>query len=89
MSKKKSANPNEVRAVIVKFSPHFAGLEAVQNSEHHFKVVRDGVPADAKITGAGYDYREDFFWIRFEHPSFNMVPGGGPIPFIVPNYKKL
>jgi hypothetical protein len=55
--------------------------------DHHYSVVRDGLPADARVVGCRHwDWRLE---LLIESESFDVVPDGQPIPAIEPIFLSL
>lgn len=49
-----------------------------EEGEHHYRAA--GLPKDAQIAGAYFDYDRQQVGVIFEHPSFEVVPDGHLIP---------
>lgn len=49
-------------------------------TEVHFRVKENGLPADSKIVGSGYNSELAIFYLQIESESFEPVPIGHPFP---------
>lgn len=63
----------------VKVSSAVIAYTAIKGNYFHV-IVNDGVPKDAKLRNINYDYMLDCFHLIFEHPSFDDLEDGDPIP---------
>jgi hypothetical protein len=53
---------------------------AMSLSDGNIMRVVDGVPSDATVVDAGYDWERQVYYLTLEHPTFPSVEEGAPIP---------
>lgn len=72
------------RVKIFRVTPEtILGLLTV-GSVHHFKVVENGLPADARLIGSGYDHHTNSFYFHVVSEAFDPVAEGALIPALDP-----
>ena len=54
----------------------------IAGSEHHFKVIRDGLPNDAKIVGCAYDNSRRSFTLQIESREYPPIFEGNLLLFV-------
>ena len=67
-------------------SPEFLA-SAMHDGDHSYRIVRDGVPLDAKVIGCGHDNLSNTIYVFIEHESFDEVPEGEIIPALYPLFQ--
>ena len=62
------------------FSPESFLHLCVEGSEHSFRVIKDGLPKDSKVIGAGYDHTAADFICTLNPESFPLIAPMEAIP---------
>jgi hypothetical protein len=73
-------NPIPRRIALLRVSPELV-LGLLQNHNDH-RITSKGLPSDAAVVGADYDFQYRSFVLTLESPEFHEVPLGGIAPYI-------
>ena len=67
----------------IAMTPEFF-VEMIRDGDHAYSIIKDGVPADAKIVRCGYDNLSNQIYVFIEHESFDQVTEGEIVPELYP-----
>lgn len=76
--------PREQRQKVVLLSPEILADLLRQDSEHHFKIVENGIPEDGTVLAMRWDSWHKRMEVLVESPSFPVLEEGKERPILMP-----
>lgn len=76
--------PSSLRLKIVQVSPEIILSMMIEGADIHMRVMENGLPPDAKVSGCCYDPQARVFCIKVESESFPELFEGDKIPICKP-----
>lgn len=84
MQEVRNDTEQDVRRAILQLTPELLVSMLTADKEIHARVVRNGLPSDAKVIRSGYDPFADCVISLLESVEFMPVCPGGVIPVLQP-----
>ena len=76
--------PKEQRQKVVLLSPDIVADLLRQGSEHHFKIIENGIPEDGTVLAMRWDSWHKRMEVLVESPSFDPIEEGKIRPILMP-----